>query len=207
MLYVQLAAVLIFRMENLLVSYFIPIFQQFFTPLGIGLLLSACGDVALELGSDGDKNLFLIGLVFFLFGHLFYVHAFYGGCHQLSLSSIAFPVAYYFAIIGKLWPHILTKEGNITDLTIPVCIYGVIISTMLASALTRAFSYNLGISNKSRLYAVIGASFFISSDTILAVDKFVGSFPHAKTYIMITYYIGQMYIAASAWYYDCAEKN
>ncbi len=71
---------------------------------------------------------------------------------------------------------------------------------MGATSITRAFSYHLGISNRSKLVGLIGAVFFMASDTILAINKFHSPpIPNGKMYVMITYYIAQALIASSAW--------
>lgn len=84
-------------------------------------------------------------------------------------------------------------------MVLPVAGYGLAILLMIGTAATRAFSYHLGISNKSKLYAVVGAALFVASDTIIALDKFADTIPDAKFYVMVTYYLGQALIAASAW--------
>jgi len=84
-------------------------------------------------------------------------------------------------------------------MVLPVAGYGLAILLMIGTASTRAFSYHLGISNKSKLYAVLGAALFVASDTIIALDKFAEPIPDAKFYVMVTYYLGQVLIAASAW--------
>ena len=87
----------------------------------------------------------------------------------------------------------------IVELKVPVLAYGVVITLMLTAAITRAYSYHLGISNKSKLYAAVGAVLFVCSDTILALDKFTSPIAHGKFYVMVTYYLGQTFIGASAW--------
>ena len=74
-----------------------------------------------------------------------------------------------------------------------------VIVMMTCAALTRGFSYNTSISNKSKLFAIVGAIFFLISDTILAINKFNSPIKYGKTYVMITYYLGQTFIGASAW--------
>ena len=44
---------------------------------------------------------------------------------------------------------------------------------------------------------MIGAVVFMISDTSLAVAKFVVAYPNAEKVIMLTYYLGQMFLAAS----------
>ncbi|HDL19290.1 MAG TPA: hypothetical protein ENH29_09565 [Bacteroidetes bacterium] len=51
--------------------------------------------------------------------------------------------------------------------------------------------------NKSTLLAVIGALFFILSDTILASNKFHALFKTARFFTLITYFTGKYLIALS----------
>lgn len=166
------------------------------TLIGYGLAFSALGDIALEISST-DAMYFMAGLAAFLVAHLFYIKAFWVGCMDFHFSAVAFNLAYYVAIMNKLLPHIVQNEP---ELKVPVIVYGVVICLMGATAITRAHSYHLGISHKSKLFAALGAIMFVVSDTILATDKFVTPpIAHAKWYVMVTYYIAQTFIAASAW--------
>lgn len=125
--------------------------------------------------------------------------AFFKNCMNISVTAILFSAAYFVAIMSKILPSLEEKEPS---LKIPVILYGVVICTMVCLGLTRAFSYHLGISHKSKLYGAVGALIFVVSDSIIAIDKFVAPIEHGKLYVMLTYYSGQLLIAATSWCYD-----
>jgi len=55
--------------------------------------------------------------------------------------------------------------------------------------------YSTNGSACSRKCGMVGALSFIVSDSILAVNKFVVPIPLAKPLVMVTYYLGQHFIA------------
>lgn len=169
--------------------------------IAYGLAISSLGDIALEVDRT-NPMFFLAGLVFFLIAHLFYIRGFLLGCMEISLSPVLFSAAYYVAIMSKIIPDIVEKDEK---MKIPVLAYGVAILLMIGTASTRAFSYHLGISNRSKLYAVIGAALFVASDSLIAIDKFSSPIENVKTYVMVTYYLGQAFIGASAW--PCVSRS
>ena len=130
--------------------------------------------------------------------YVFYI-AFLKNCMDISVTAILFSGAYFVAIMSKILPSLEEKEPS---LKIPVILYGLVICAMVCLGLTRAFSYHLGISNQSKLYGAIGALIFVVSDSIIAIDKFVAPIENGKMYVMLTYYSGQLLIAATSWCYD-----
>ena len=50
----------------------------------------------------------------------------------------------------------------------------------------------------TKLCACIGASFFLVSDFVIGLNKFVVNIPAARAIIMTTYYAAQLFIALSA---------
>jgi uncharacterized membrane protein YhhN len=77
-----------------------------------------------------------------------------------------------------LFPHL-------GALRVPVVAYMSVITTMGVSA---AFA------SGRRLVLFAGASAFIVSDSVLAMDRFVTHFQLAFHVVMITYYLGQFFI-------------
>lgn len=82
-----------------------------------------------------------------------------------------------------------------SDLKLPVTVYALVIGTMVGAAWSKCINGNKWDTNK--LMGAIGALIFVVSDTIIAVNKFYFPFDSAKTWVMITYYLGQTLIAAS----------
>lgn len=159
------------------------------TLLLTALTFSWIGDVIL-LFADKGEIYFILGLVAFLVSHVFYIVLFSKQTISKSISNklsfgagIGLILLYFFGMITTLGP----KLGS---LTIPVVIYAVVISTMLFYALKGSFQWNT-IPYQSVL---IGAVFFISSDSILAFNKFDQAIPYASFLIMITYLAAQFCI-------------
>ena len=159
------------------------------TLLLTALTFSWIGDVILLFANKGEIY-FILGLVAFLVSHVFYIVLFSKQAISKTIKNkisfgagIGLIVIYFLMMISTLAP----KLGS---LTIPVVIYAVVISTMLFYALKGSFQWNT-IPYQSVL---IGAIFFISSDSILAFNKFDQPIPQASFLIMITYLAAQFCI-------------
>ena len=159
------------------------------TLLLTALTFSWIGDVILLFANKGEIY-FILGLVAFLVSHVFYIVLFSKQAISKTIKNkisfgagIGLIVIYFLMMISTLAP----KLGS---LTIPVVIYAVVNSTMLFYALKGSFQWNT-IPYQSVL---IGAVFFISSDSILAFNKFDQPIPYASFLIMITYLAAQFCI-------------
>lgn len=157
--------------------------------LGIGLLLSSLGDILLEVDDEFGVDLFIPGLVSFLLAHILYIYALKEPLQSGFWLILAAVLVYVYIVLSTLLP----KVGS--DLRIPVGVYGCVIGAMAFFAVNRCLSskYNL----TSRVCAAIGAISFVSSDTLLAFDKFSSPINNAKHLVMLTYYAGQILIALS----------
>lgn len=150
------------------------------------LIFSWIGDIVLLFANQGELY-FIIGLVAFLISHVFYIVLFNKQTVTKSISNkISFGAGrglillYFFGMITTLGP----KLG---PLTVPVVVYAVVISSMLYFALKGSYQWN-AIPYQSVL---VGALFFIASDSILAFNKFYQPIPYASFLIMITYLAAQ----------------
>ena len=72
---------------------------------------------------------------------------------------------------------------KLATLKIPVSIYAITISILLAFAWRGYFSWNLS----SRFFILFGAVAFVASDSFLAINKFYAPFEQASFLIMVTY--------------------
>ena len=81
---------------------------------------------------------------------------------------------------------------SLGDLTFPVIVYALTITIMLKTALKGSFDWN----GNSKYLVLLGAAFFVASDSILAIDKFHSPIASASYSIMITYLIAQFYITS-----------
>lgn len=151
--------------------------------ISLALFFSALGDYF------GSCHNFLAQMGFFALGHVFYVWFFIRrwltkvekdrkltakakGLAFLLLIMVAALLAVVFTKIVPCTPEGVIRTG--------VCIYAILISTMLYFALMQ----------RSSLYA-IGAVLFVFSDFILAWNKFVEPIEYSRYLIMIPYYLGQ----------------
>jgi uncharacterized membrane protein YhhN len=80
------------------------------------------------------------------------------------------------------------------DMKLPVMIYGLVISYMLMMAMNMLFIKN----KKAGQWMVTGASLFVLSDSMLAINKFYQPFEAASVLIMLTYGLAQFFIVEGA---------
>lgn len=144
--------------------------------------------------ADGLIYWFIIGLITFLIGHIWYIFAF----RQVKKTTIpkwaailliAFGILMVIWISGTLW-----SKGE-TILAAAVILYIVVILLMGWNAFQTA--------NK---FAIIGAILFMFSDSTLAINKFIVDIPFSEVIIMISYYGAQFMFALSI-NYSAVRKN
>lgn len=144
------------------------------------LALGAAGDVAL-LGSGGVA--FRAGLASFLAGHVAWVAALRqrgGGGRLRRHPTWALPhVAAFVALNGYLWSH--TGRDRL-----PVLVYSV---ALLATALTALDS--------GSARSATGGALFLTSDALLALEKFAGVHLPAHEGLVMATYIGAQALLAS----------
>jgi uncharacterized membrane protein YhhN len=139
------------------------------------LVLSLIGDVLLML----PKEQFVGGLAAFLLAHLCYIGGFVAG--GLTAGAVALAVAATAVAIAPVARRILRGvRASEPEMTAPVVAYLVVIGAMLACALASGNGF-----------AIAGAVLFVASDSMIAWDRFVGSFAAAPVAIMVTYHLAQ----------------
>ncbi len=148
-----------------------------------GLVFSLAGDIFLML----PKDRFVAGLGSFFIAHLFYISAFASDFGPYWGWGYLIPIAILAGVfLLVLLPH--TKR-----MTIPVIAYILVLLVFLWQASGRG--YVLG--GSSPALAFFGAVLFVASDSILAYDRFVKEFKFASIFIMLTYWLAQVFIALS----------
>lgn len=153
--------------------------------ISLGLIFSLVGDVLLAWPGD----LFVFGLGAFLLAHLAYLKAYLSDCRRVALLPLILALS-----VGAVLLGILISSG-LGPLTVPVIVYGTAISAMLWRALARLGS---GIPQRSALLAAGGAVAFVFSDSVIGINRFVSPFNAAPYIIILSYWLGQWGIAASA---------
>lgn len=154
------------------------------------LFFSWAGDIFLMF-QDNSPDFFLFGLAAFLLAHIFYIIFFHQVRTREGIKGNLFlliPVTVYYAgLIIWLSPYL-------GDMTLPVRIYGLVISFMLMLALHMSYS-KYKTAGKQLL---TGAILFVISDSVLAINKFYQPFEYAGILIMLTYGLAQLFIVKGA---------
>jgi len=156
----------------------------------LALVFSWVGDVLLMFESANSK-FFIFGLVAFLIAHVFYILFYEKVIRKEGLSKNYW---WFLPVIIYYIPLIYILSPNLGDMKLPVRIYGIVISYMLIQALQTGRIKNLGAAK----FLIAGAVLFITSDSILAINKFYEPFEYAGIAIMLTYGIAQLLITLGA---------
>ncbi len=150
------------------------------------------GDVLLMFQSE-QQIFFMAGLGSFLIGHVLYIV-----CYRqmrniessngfLSTQKVRFSLPIILAGTGL----VVILYPSLGELTLPVMIYALVITLMALQSLFR-----FGLTNqKSFIFIFTGALLFMTSDSLLAINKFLTPFPYASLCIMATYIAAQYFIA------------
>lgn len=148
------------------------------------LLFSLLGDVFLMF-TNISSHYFIGGLLAFLLAHIMYILVFLKerNIHKISSFLMLFLLVYGVGIFYFL------KDG-LGELLAPVIVYMLVILTMVISAFLRHES----ISKMSYNLVFLGAIFFVTSDSLLALNKFYKPFETAGILVMLTYAIAQYLI-------------
>jgi uncharacterized membrane protein YhhN len=157
----------------------------------LAIIFSLAGDVSLMFDSINSLY-FIIGLISFLISHVFYIIAYRQHQNSEQADSLqgiqklraAFPIVLAgTGLVVILYPSLGT-------LKFPVIVYAIVLVVMALNALFR-----LGrTSAVSFWFVFVGALFFMVSDSILAINKFLSPLPQSGLLIMSTYISAQFLI-------------
>ncbi len=151
-----------------------------------GLFASAVGDVVIAYQ-------FLGGIGAFLLAHVAYLVAMGRPRGNAARHAIA---AIPALGVGGTMGWILVGGGHLpAPLRVPVLVYMVVISTMLARATARAFVEPR--TRASRVF-LVGAAVFVASDALIALSRWVLTIPHPRAAILATYFTAQWLISTGA---------
>jgi uncharacterized membrane protein YhhN len=151
------------------------------------LIFCLGGDVCLALPQE---KAFLLGLISFLLGHVFYIVAFvqvasFSGWVWLGLpATLAVSSGVYF----WLRPHL-------GQMHVPVVAYVIVITAMVCMAWGLLGNRSLGTAGRS--VAMMGALSFYFSDVFVARDRFIKRSFVNRLVGLPTYYAGQFLLAFS----------
>ena len=99
---------------------------------------------------------------------------------DLPEVPVAIAAAVVVVIVAPVARRILSALRDRPELRLPVALYIVVISAMLATALATG-----------NVLAAVGAVLFVGSDAMIAWNRFVRPFRAADLGIMVTYHLGQ----------------
>ena len=165
----------------LLLSFYASVKQRGNYKIIGALVFSTMGDILLIF--EG-RPFFILGLLSFLLAHVLFVLIFRSraGTIKLDFYTVVcslFILSYYFFFMKFLCPHLGAMR-------IPVLAYAFVISGMLWMALQLLRS-----TSSFRWHIVLGALFFVVSDSLLSIQLFYSSFELAHFYVMLTYLLAQ----------------
>ncbi|GAA4777357.1 MULTISPECIES: lysoplasmalogenase [Flavobacterium] len=152
------------------------------------LIFSWIGDIILMFADKGELY-FIFGLVSFLIAHIIFIVLFIKQEKETTTTNKLFWIGliivgiYLLGMLFLLFP-------SLGDLKIPVTVYAVTISTMLLMAVKGYFNW----SKPYNQTVLLGALIFVSSDSILAINKFHSELPKSGFLIMTTYIVAQFLI-------------
>lgn len=159
-------------------------------PLMLAMFFSLAGD-ALLMFQDTINSFFILGLLAFLFSHVFYIFTYRqqvtkndsNGLQGIQRVRFSFPfILAGTGLIVVLYPFL-------GELKVPVIFYAVVLIVMVLNALFRYGHTTV----KSFWMVFFGAVFFMLSDSLLAINKFLSPVSNG-VWIMLTYIAAQFLI-------------
>ena len=156
---------------------------------GIGILFSLAGDIFLLF----IDRFFMFGLIAFLLGHIAYLVGFNIPFPEtLGVWAFAISVVIGLSAVRLLRRIVEGVRNTQPRLTIPVIIYGTVITLMLLSALLTLFRPEWA---STPAYLVsFGAFMFYLSDIILAWNRFVSPIKNSRMLNIGAYHLAQIVI-------------
>lgn len=147
------------------------------------LFFSFWGDVFLLF----NEKFFLYGLASFLLAHILYIKILSSDLKQISFVKIITTSIPFIFAFGSV---VYLIRDSVGEMLIPVIIYGIIISTFGVITLLNF----LHTKSTENLWLFLGATIFIVSDSLIAINKFYEAREIYGISIMITYIVAQYLI-------------
>jgi uncharacterized membrane protein YhhN len=144
-----------------------------------GFVASTIGDVVITVH-------FVAGIAAFLVAHLAYLAGMGRPRGPVSRHALA---AIPALCVGGGMAWILVGGQRVPGpLLIPVVVYMIVISSMLARATGRAL---VDVRTRRARVFLAGAAIFVLSDALIAFSRWVVALPHPRVAILATYYVAQ----------------
>ena len=171
-----------FLMTTLIVVYLVSVQKPDFWFIS-ALFFSFWGDVLLLFKSQ----FFVFGLTSFLIAHIFYIKMTIRLLKKMSYQQIALVVLPFLLFLGSF---LYLLKDNLGEMQIPVIVYGIVISVFGVVALLNYIQ----VKSTTNLWLFLGAIIFITSDSLIAINKFYAPNEKSQFFIMITYILAQYLI-------------
>jgi uncharacterized membrane protein YhhN len=169
----------------------------FYLLLAAALVFCMLGDVAMEVG-------LVPGIGMFLFAHLLYnadflLHA----IEAAPLTTLSIAVSIGCFAVMMVYVFMLVRALRSTGPEVPPLILraGTFYFLLISGTLSTSVLLWLTTNNPLGLVPVIGAAFFILSDSLIGINAFRQKIMHHELYIMPTYYLAIFLLALSAYVY------
>jgi uncharacterized membrane protein YhhN len=146
------------------------------------LIISSIGDVCLVY-----KGFFLVGVFFFSIVHVLYLFAMRKLYRTSNKAWLALPLCcllYCVILLGI----------NDSFFKVVVLVYAILIHSMLFFAISSYESYPCS----STICYMLGASLFVTSDFLIACNKWLYSTPQSELTILSTYYLAQALLTVAS---------
>jgi len=148
------------------------------------LFFSFLGDTFLLFSG---KQYFMFGLGAFLLAHVCFIKMVLQKLGKAATVHLLLSFAIFSSFLTGL---LLVLKGHLGVMSIPVKIYGIVITGFGALSLANYLQHK----TKASLILFIGVAVFISSDSMLAINKFYMPYKYLSLMVMITYIMAQYII-------------
>jgi uncharacterized membrane protein YhhN len=138
------------------------------------LIFCLLGDIALIW-----NQFFLVGVGLFLVAHLLFIRAL-----KNRFGFKILPLAFLFSLVALVSIVYILWSGLAGILKVAVPTYAIVISVMVAQAISVALRKR----SKMRSQLALGAILFMVSDTLLGINGFLHPFPFSGVFILSTYW-------------------
>jgi uncharacterized membrane protein YhhN len=148
------------------------------------LIFSFLGDTFLLFAG---QLYFMLGLGAFLLAHLCFIKVVIKKMGKTTTNNVLLSFIIFFAFLFGL---LFVLKGHLGNMQIPVIVYGLVITSFGALSFANYQQHK----SKAALILLMGALVFISSDAMLALNKFYISNEYLNLMVMLSYIVAQYLI-------------
>lgn len=177
--------------------------SEFAALMLLGLLFGFLGDFFLHVGSK--LIYFILGLLSFWGGHLFYISAYWSATGKFFPSVRFFDpaeISFILLLYGAFIAYSIMKKADFGKALVPVLIYAASLIIMFVKAAALGIRFAAGSKPGALMICVFligGAMQFLISDTLWATINFMGLKKNRpmKNANIITYFGAQIFLACT----------